>query len=617
MNKRRWFLTILPLALTGLLLLAPGVLTRSDSAGTAEAAQGVDPRPADDSSPTAVSTAAEIGTGAARTVVLSGSAIDASGEGIVVNGGRLTITTGGTYRLSGTLNDGQVVVDAADTDRVTLVLDSVHIACSTSAAIHVVNADKVVIALADGSKNVVSDGAVYVFDDPVSDEPNAAIFSADDLTIEGTGSLTVEANYNNGIQSKDDLEIVGGTIDVVAVNDGLKGRDSVVVRDARITVQAGADGIQSNNDEDPEKGTVTIESGTIRVTAGEDGIQAETSLAVLGGDITITTGGGSDNSSSSGRGIWGGWVSAADSPSAKGLKAGINVTVSGGSIHIDSSDDAVHSNDTLTIDGGTFIIASGDDGMHADTELTINDGDITITKSYEGVESSSITVNGGTLHITSSDDGVNAAGGVDGSSIDGRRGQNPFSFSSDHALYVHGGTIVIDAGGDGFDINGPITMTDGVVLINGPTSNNNGALDYSGSFTISGGFLVAAGSAGMAQAPSAASTQNSVAMTFSSALSAGTIVHLETESGETILSFAPSKPFQSVVFSSAELTRGTTYVLYTGGTSAGSVTGGLYSDGSYTPGTRVTDFIVTGTVTAVGSSGRGFPGGGRTRPPGG
>lgn len=617
MNKMRWSSAVVAVTLAGLLFLLPGALTRSDSAGTVEAAQSADPLDTGESARSATeAVAAAIGTGAGvRDVVLSGTTITADGEGIDVDGSRLTITAGGTYRLSGTLYDGQIVVDASDTDEVTLVLDSVHVSCSTSAAIYVANADKVVLSLEDGSDNSVSDGAAYVFDDPASDEPNAAIFSADDLTIEGTGSLTVEGNYANGIQSKDDLEILGGTIDVTAANDGLKGRDSVLVRNARISVQAGADGIQSNNDEDPEKGTVTVESGTIHVTAGADGIQAETSLDVLGGDLTIVTGGGSANSSTSGRGIWGSWTTV-DEPSAKGLKAGGDLTVSGGSIDIDSSDDAVHSNGTLTVEGGTFVIASGDDGMHADAQLTIRDGDITITTSYEGVEGSQITIDGGTLHVTSSDDGINAAGGVDGSSIDGRPGQNPFSFSSNHSLSIHGGTIVIDADGDGLDINGPITMTDGVVVISGPTSNNNGALDYSGSFTISGGFLVAAGSAGMAQAPSTSSTQNSVAMTFSSALSAGTIVHLETESGETILTFAPSKPYQSVVFSSSELTRGDTYVLYTGGTSAGPAADGLSSDAAYTPGTQVAEFTVTGVLTAVGSYGRGFPSG-RSRPPGG
>jgi hypothetical protein len=544
-------------------------------------------------------------------ITLEGNSITLDGGGAVVDGSQIAITSAGTYSISGTLDDGQIVVNTEDKEKVKLILNGVDIACSTSSPIYVKNAGKTVITLADGTENFVTDGDSYIVEDSLiedseSMEPNAAIFSKDDLTINGNGSLTVNANYNNGIQSKDDLKITGGNITVNAVNDGIKGRDSIAVKDMNITVNAGGDGMQSNNDTDSEEGYVSIESGTIDITAGEDGIQGETSLIISGGDITISSGGGSVNSSSNvgeGGNTWGDWGnrgvqndpdSGSSSGSAKAIKAGVDITITGGTINIDSSDDSIHSNDSLTINGGNITLASGDDGIHSDSTLEINGGDISITKCYEGLDSAVITINDGNIHLVASDDGINVVGGVDGSSIGGRPGQNNFNSSGNNYLYINGGYIAIDATGDGLDINGPIDMTGGVVIVNGPTRNDNGALDYFGAFEITGGFLVAVGSSGMAQAPGTSSIQYSVMLNFSSAQPGGTMVHIETEDGEEILTFVPTKAYQSVVLSSPELENGSTYVVYSGGSSTGTVTDGLYSGGTYTAGTEVGSFVITG-----------------------
>jgi hypothetical protein len=486
-----------------------------------------------------------------------------------------------------------------------LVLDGADITSSTSAPIYVANAEKAVITLADGTENVVTDGDTYVLTDPESDEPDAAIFSKDDLTINGTGSLTVNANYDNGIASEDDLKITGGEITVNAVNDGIKGKDSVAVKDGTITINAGSDGMQSSNAEDAEKGYIAIEGGTLTITAGLDGIQAETQIAVSGGNITVSSGGGSVNSSNNGGGMWNDRNAPTNSSSAestKGLKAGIDITITDGTVNVDSSDDSLHSNGTLIIDGGEMVLASGDDGIHADSAIEINGGNVTITQSYEGIESAIVTINDGNIHLVSSDDGINIAGGNDGSSIDGRPGQNDFSGSGNYALYINGGYLAIDAGGDGLDSNGSITMTDGVVLVNGPTNDGNGALDYVGTFNITGGFLVATGSSGMAEAPSTSSTQYSLRYNFASQQAAGTVVHIETQDGQEVLTFAPTKVYQSVVLSSPELANGTTYVVYTGGSSTGSVADGLYAGGTYTAGTQVASLTISSMVTSGGSS---------------
>ena len=442
------------------------------------------------------------------------------------------------------------------------------------------------------------------------------------MTINGGGSLTVEANYNNGIQSKDDLKITDGNITITAVNDGIKGRDSIAIKDGNITINAGDDGMQSNNDEDPGEGIVLIEDGNIVITAQADGIQAETSLVINGGDITISTGGGSANASNNvgnPGNTWGSWNPANDiandnSPSAKGLKAATDLTITGGTITIDSSDDSIHSNDSITISGGNITLSSGDDGMHSDTSVEITGGDICILKSYEGIESSIIAIQEGNLRLVSSDDGINIVCGIDGSAFN-RPGQNNFTASGTYYLNINGGYIVIDAGGDGLDINGPITMTGGTVIINGPTRNDNGALDFA-SFKITGGLLIAVGSSGMAQAPGTTSTQYSIMVNFSSTQASGSIFHLESKGGEEIITFIPTKTYQSFVVSSPQLQSGTSYLVFTGGTITGTAIDGLCSEGTYTPGNQVFDTTISGITTVIGSSGGMFPWG-NMMPPGG
>lgn len=545
-------------------------------------------------------------------ISLEGETITTAGSGVEVNGSVVTILAPGAYSISGVLADGQIIVDTQEDGTVVLILNGVNITSSTSAPIYVRNAEKVILHLAEGTENFVADGASYVFEEAGADEPNAAIFSADDLVINGSGSLTVTANYNNGIVSKDDLKITGGRITVNAVNDGIKGKDYIAILDGTITVNAGGDGLQSHNDTDPEKGYIVIEGGAFDITAGADGIQAETWLLVTGGEFAIVTAGGSVNGISAqvqqGPGDWGfGNTQNEDdsTPSAKGLKAGVDIVITGGTFEIDSMEDAVHSNNSLTVSGGEMRIAAGDDALHADAALAINGGSLEITQSYEGLESQAIAINGGTIHLAASDDGINASSG-NGSGLD--------MMTSDSSLSITGGYLYVDANGDGLDVNGTISMTAGTVIVNGPTNNGNGAVDYLGSFTVTGGLLVAVGSSGMAQAPSETSSQYSILYGFDMAQPAGSIIHIESADGQDILTFAPTKAYQSVAISSPELFSGS-YTLYVGGTSSGTAADGLYSGGTYSGGTQAANITVAGVVTYAGSIGGGmFPGGGGGRP---
>lgn len=530
-------------------------------------------------------------------IVLSGDSITADAAGVTVEGSQATITAAGTYTISGALSDGQIVVDTQNEGVVRLILNGVNIRNSTGAAIAVSDAEEVVIVLADGSENLVADGASYVFALPAEDEPNAAIFSKADLTITGNGALTVEGNYNDGIASKDGLVIASGNITVSALDDGMRGKDYLLVEDGKVAVTAQGDGLKSDNEEDAAKGYVAIQAGVIEVTAGGDAITAQTDVLISDGQFTLVSGGGSSA-----------WID--EAASAKGIKGAASVTIDGGTFTIDAADDAIHSNGAVTVNGGAFGLATGDDGVHADSTLTIDGGDIRITQSYEGLESAVITINAGDIDLVASDDGINIAGGNDASGMGRgvgpggrmRPGQDAVTYTGNQYLTINGGTIVVEAAGDGLDVNGAVKMTGGLVVVNGPIENMNSALDYDAGFTISGGFLIAAGSAGMAQAPDASSSQYSIQITYPSPLQAGAAVHIESSDGDEVVTFAPLKIYQSIVFSSPELAEGVTYDLYYEGSAAGEEQGGLYLDGTYTPGESIATFTISDTVTRIGNS---------------
>lgn len=570
-------------------------------------------------------------------IALAGTGAAIEGDGAESKDGSVTITAAGTYMLSGKLSDGQIVINNQDDETVRLVLNGVDISNSDSAAIYIKEAGKVIITLQEGTENSISDGATYVYEDSATDEPSAAIFSKADLTINGTGKLSVSANYNDGITSKDDLKIMNGMIEIKAADDGVVGKDLVAIQDGQLSITAEGDGVKSTNDTETDKGFIAIAAGIFDIKAGNDGIQAETTLVIDGGTYTLVTGGGSANGEvktgqqGQGMGMRGGrnadskassstsastsaesstsvtttsTTTESETASTKGLKAGGDICVNSGTFKIDSADDAVHSNNNIAIAGGDFSIQTGDDGIHADALVAISDGIIDITKSYEGIEGASITISGGESHVVASDDGVNVAGGNDEATVGGgSQEQDQFSDVGANLLAISGGMLTVNAGGDGLDANGSIAMSGGTVIVNGPTNSGNGSLDFDGSFEQSGGTLIAAGSSGMTQAPSDTSSQHSISMTFSQSQPAGTVVHLEDSEGNTIVTFAPSKDYQSVVISSPDLKNGGSYTLYSGGTSTASNVNGLYMDGEYTGGTKVVTFEISSTVTWLNESG--------------
>lgn len=552
----------------------------------------------------------DVGSADMTVITLNGTSATVKGEGAQVNGRIITITSAGTYQVSGLLEEGQIIVDTGDEDLVHLIFNGIDISTSSNAPILVQNANKTVITLAAGTENLVTDERNELSDD--SNEANAALFSNDDLIINGTGSLMVTGNAAHGIASDDDLKIVSGAIAVNALRNGIQGRDSIVVKDSSLVIEAGSDGLQSDNDEDADEGNIFIEGGSFEITSGHDGIQSVNILAIRNGEFNITTGGGSGNVD---RGItnqWGDWdrqESAGDSDiSEKGLKTGVQLIIFSGDFQIDSADDTIHSNNVIQIHGGVFELASGDDGLQADSLLEINDGTLVLVQSFEGIESAQIIINGGSLSIVADDDGINGSAGNSEGMMGGRPGGGNFEGGTS-TLSINGGDVIVSAGGDGIDINGSIEMTNGMVLVNGPTESMNGAIDYLGSFKITGGIFVAVGSIGMAEAPSANSTQAVLMVNFNSARQAGTLFHIESALGENIITFMPAKTYQSVVVSAPNLSMDETYLVYSGGSAEGHMNDGLYSNETYTPGTQVDSFKFTRTVVTLGTTAGGAMGG--------
>ncbi|WP_207649485.1 carbohydrate-binding domain-containing protein [Anaeromicropila populeti] len=516
---------------------------------------------------------------AAQSIVLNKTEIEFAGTGAVVEGTTIIIQSAGTYVITGELTDGQIIVDCDETENVHLILNGASITCSNQAPIYIKQAEKTIITVAAGTDNTVEDGTTFDLENEEENVPNAAIYSKDDLTINGTGTLNVTANYNNGINCKDKLKIVNASINLTSVDDGIIGKDYVAVQNGNIVLNTGGDALKSTNAEDAALGFVYIENGTYAITAGTDGIQAETIVYVKDGDFNITTGGGSVNSSKSAeseQGGWGRWqeesvetstetTTEETTQSAKAVKAEISIVFENGKVVIDSSDDAIHSGNRIDIQNGAFEISSGDDGIHADDTLNIQNGTVNIIKSYEGLESLYMNIYSGDISITASDDGINVAGGADSSSVSGRPGQNEFSSSGNGILHIYNGSIAVDASGDGLDANGGILMDGGTVIVNGPTNDGNGAIDYDSGFELNGGVLIAAGSSGMAQNVSASESQGSILMTFSTQQSAGTVVSLLDEEGKEIVTFTPAKVFSSIVISTPDISIGSIYKIGTNG----------------------------------------------------
>lgn len=439
----------------------------------------------------------------AIAIQLNGDSAACDSDTVAIEGSQIIIGAEGVYLLSGTLADGQIVVNAGETDKVQLVLAGANISSSTSAAIYALEADKVFVTLAEGTENTLTNGGEYaVIDDNNID---AVIFAKTDLTLNGSGSLTIDAQAGHGVVSKDDLVITGGSYTITAASHGLSGKDSIAIADGTFVITSGKDGIHVENADDLSLGTLYAADGTYTIIAQGDAVSAQGALQIDGGSFDLYTGEGSASVDMTGSdmghmggGPWGNGMAAPtetaaaateeDSASQKGIKGESTYAINGGVFSIDSADDCLHAGGEMLLAAGEFTLSSGDDAVHCDDALTIRSGTFTIPYCYEGIEGLSITVEDGTFDIVSNDDGLNAAGGADSSGFGGFGGrpQDTFAADSDSFITVNGGTFTVVSSGDCIDSNGALTINGGILKL---TCNGNGdtALDCDGTYTNNGG----------------------------------------------------------------------------------------------------------------------------------
>lgn len=527
----------------------------------------------------------------ATKITLSGDSASVSGSGAVAEGSTVTISTAGTYIVSGNFADGSIAVTTSENDKVQIVLNGVKIACSSGPAIDIQSADKCFITLAEGTQNSLSDGSAFT-----SEDANACIYATCDLTINGSGSLDVSGNYRHGVFSKDDLAVYGGTIRVSAVEDGLNGKDSVKIGAGDISIDSGADGVKSSKSTNFEKGFVYVSGGSLSIDAEDDGIQAKTYLCIAGG-----------------------------------------------SIEIDAADDALHSDLEGALNGGLTTVRSGDDAFHCETKLEVNDGSFVAEACNEGYEAEQVVVNGGDTNICALDDAMNASaadlsddsessdadtststpsgepganaarpdgsidapnaseqqntasqgtgrqdgatspelpsddgaqggqageapsdldqapdaqGGMErGGQAPGGQGGAPGASDSNCLIQINGGTVVLDSQGDGVDSNGNVEINGGMLLVNGPSSDGDGAFDYDGEATISGGTVLIVGAVGMAQ--SFTSGTQAFALVRASG-SAGSVIEAADADGNVIATLTATRAFGCVLVSGAGVSDGDT-----------------------------------------------------------
>ena len=583
--------------LCGLLALGGCSAVGGEAATESSAAEGSSGESAADTSSTAVDVSAmdleftdrdldaSYDAASATSIALSDAASTVTGAGASVDGSTVTISQAGVYVLSGALSDGRIVVEATDQDKIQLVFDGVSVHSGDDPAVYVKQANKVFVTLAEGTSNTLSDSATYTLEEG-TDEPNAALFSKDDLTINGTGSLEVAGSYAHAVNSKDDLVITGGTLTVTAVEDGLRGRDCVKIADGTFDVTAGADAIKSSNDEDGTRGFVLIEDGSFSITAGDDAVHAESALFVNGGQVEVAL-------------------------CVEGLEAE-QIYMNDGDVYVTSSDDAVNaaargsstSGDAAGAVGGGELGDGAVGGEIPEGGLSRPEGD---PGASGGVPSDGAPGEGGGQAAPSGDGAASAADAPAAAGGAAAGGSPTASSSSSCLIQINGGRLVLDAGDDGLDSNGSIEVTGGVVLVQGPSSGDDTAFDYETTAEISGGTVVMVGSAGMTQGFSGG-VQASVSGNVSG--SAGDTVCVTDSDGNVLASFTAKRTFQWALLSGAGMTEGDTFKVVVGGTVANADADGFAASGTVSGGTST-------EVTAAVASSSGFAGAGGGAPAGG
>lgn len=438
-------------------------------------------------------------TAGATRITLKGGTASISGGGAYVYDGDVIISGAGTYVVSGTLDDGSIVVDANSKAKVWLLFDGVTVNCSDNACLRVEQADKVFLTLAADSENSLVSGASYS-QTAQDGGVDGAVFARDDLTINGSGALTVTAGYKHGISANDDLVITGGSITVSAPADALRANDSLRICEASVTADAGDDGVVVNHAD----GYLYVESGTLNITSAGDAVHSEGDILIEGGSFTI---------------------SAADD----GIHADTAFAITGGSIDITDCYEGIEAV-TIDVSGGDILVHTSDDGLNANGNSFGfgGFGPGAMAQSETETEETWIHISGGSVTVIN--DTGNDADGLD----------------SNGDIVISGGMVRVS------------------LVNSGSNSALDYGSESGGSMTISGGTVVACGSYGMAEAFDSSSGQCSILYNIKSGAEAGTTVCLEDSAGNVLISYEVPNSFSSVALSTPEMQLGESYLVVVG-----------------------------------------------------
>ena len=499
---------------------------------------------------------------------------------IKTTGVKIELKKPGTFYIDGTLDDGQIQVDADSADVIKVVFNGVTLNCSSEAPFRVKDCEKTIVTIADGTQNTITDGK--------ANSDSAAIYSKRYLAFnageKGTGSLSITANCADGISCTKQLVFNNGTYSVTAADDGMRGKLSLVIHDGKFTVNAQGDAFKSTSDKEGY-GYTLIDNGTFEITSGDEGFQSDGTLTINGGTFNIKK-------------------------SEKCIAALGDITINGGDFTL-----------TPTVTGGGesgtghgICIKKNDDEIRTGN-VTINGGKINVTNSYEGIQGVVITVNDGEVWVKSSDDSFNASNGTNQMGGGGGWGPRPgqqttttTTTGATPALIFNGGFTYVQTTGDGIDSNGELNITGGVVLVS-QNGQANEPIDAGDGYEpkITGGVVIAAGSQGMASAPSTTQT----AFFTSASGSANQVFAVNDSDDKNILAWKIPQAYQVITVSTSKMTTGS-YSIITNATVKGDeyVSGsGFYYPATSATGSATSITTTNGQCTSTVSGGGMGPGG--------
>lgn len=496
----------------------------------------------------------------ASKIALANQTATVTGQGASFSDQTLTITQAGTYVLSGSGKNIKLVVEAADTDQVHLVFQNLTLE-GEGTLLRINKAQEVVISLAEGSQNALTESQASDVE-----EVKATIHSQVPLTLNGTGNLTLTALTKNALEVEDDLKVLGGAYTVKAANHGFKAEGALDIEAATLTIEAGKDGLHAEHDETTERANISLNLTQLSIAATEDGVDAGNELTIKGGTITV-------------------------SQSEEGLEAHV-IRQLGGDVTIKSSDDGVNA-------------SAGSSSKPSDTSATSKPSDTSATSKPSAANTSSNSVDASSSASQTTTDSATASTSASQATADSAAGSKADQANKDKnapppsppagqappqggqppqngqgaggmppggqeesdpslQIILEGGTLTIDAEGDGIDSNGTVTISGGSLVVNGSVQGDNGPLDASGDITITGGTVWALGTSDMLQGFAQGSTQASI--TANIAGTAGQTLIILDANGKEVARQTASKDFQAVIMSSADLVDGQTYTIQVEGT---------------------------------------------------